>query len=555
LLEFKSGESHDPASHGLCEFAAPIMIAELSAYVQRHEAAIAPLYKDYGLKSWNLSLAGTNTQFESALVEAKERYLKVYNNKEEFQQLREWKAVAPPLDELTARQFKLIYDAFVPNQIEPDVLRNIVERETQIENLFNTFRSNFEGGKASDNQLREILRTERNIERRRAAWEATKQVGHEVAPQLLELISIRNREARKFGYENYYSMMFELQELDEKWVFSLFDRLEQLSERAFGEMKTELDATLKEKYGINSTETFPWLYSDPFFQEFPTAGSTESLDDVFKDADIEALTRGHYQSIGLDIDDLLQRADLYEREGKSQHAFCMDVDREGDVRVLCNIRKNERWMSTMLHEFGHAVYDKYSDRTLPFLLRGPAHTLTTEAIAMLNGRMSKNPEWLTRIAGMRPDDANRIGATALKTLRSEMLIFLRWAITLVRFERELYRNTGQNLNRLWWEYVERYQKVTPPPNRDQADWASKNHLATSPVYYQNYVLGELMASQLLHYIHSNVVKAESYAGNASVGSYLVEKVFKPGARYDWNTMLKRATGENLNPAHFIAQFV
>ena len=136
-----------------------------------------------------------------------------------------------------------------------------------------------------------------------------------------------------------------------------------------------------------------------------------------------------------------------------------------------------------------------------------------------------------------------------------MLIFLRWAITLVRFERELYRDSNQNLNRLWWEYVERFQKVTPPPDRDQADWASKTHLATSPVYYQNYVLGELMASQLLNFIRSEIVKSDSYAGHPAVGQYLVEKVFKPGARYDWNTMLKRATGEDLNPAHFIAQFV
>lgn len=531
------------------------MTAEVIEYVRRHEATIAPLQRDYSLRLWDLSLAGTNPEFEQAVVEAKERYLKVYNNQEEFRQLRQWKAAGLRVDELTGRQFKLIYDAFVPNQIEPAVLRDIVQRETQIENIFNTFRSNFEKGKASDNELREILRTEHDIARRRATWEATKQVGHEVAPQLLELIGIRNREARKLGYDDYYSMMFELQELDEKWVFSLFDRLEGLSEPAFTEMKSELDAALKQKYGVTGPESYPWLYSDPFFQEFPTAGSAESLDEVFKNADIEALTRMHYQSIGLDIDDLLRSADLYEREGKSQHAFCMDLDHEGDVRVLCNIRKNERWMSTMLHEFGHAVYDKYNDRNLPFLLRAPAHTLTTEAIAMLNGRMSKNPEWLMKIAGLSAADAQRLSASAQKTLRSEMLIFLRWAITLVRFERELYRDSSQNLSRLWWEYVERFQKVTPPPNRDRADWASKNHLATSPVYYQNYVLGELMASQLLQYIHKNVVKAESYVGNAAVGSYLVEKVFKPGSRYDWNTMLKRATGEELNPAHFIAQFV
>jgi peptidyl-dipeptidase A len=530
------------------------MTSDIRQYIDRHTQIIAPLSKDYSLKFWELSLNG-NQEMEKALVAAKERYLKSYNDRSEFQQIREWISSNPPLNEVDARQLRLIHDAFVPNQIQADVLRDIVERETQIENLFNTFRANFEGGEASDNQLRDILRNETNVARRRAAWEATKQVGHEVAPRLLELVAIRNREARKLGYEDYYSMMFQLQELDESWVFSLFDRLEQLSDRAFTSMKAELDERLKQTYGVRESECYPWLYSDPFFQEFPAAGSTESLDDVFKNSDIQSLTRAHYDSIGLDIQDLLSRADLYERQGKSQHAFCLDVDHEGDVRVLCNLQQNERWMSTMLHEFGHAVYDKYNDRTLPFLLRMPAHTLTTEAIAMLNGRMSKNPEWLMKVLGLSAPEASRLSVSAFKSLRSDMLIFLRWAIMLVRFERKLYRSKGEDLNRLWWQYVERFQKITPPPNRNEADWASKNHLATSPVYYQNYVLGELMASQLLRYIHSEVAKSESYVGSPEVGSYLVEKIFRPGARYNWNTMLNRATGEELNPQHFVAQFV
>ena len=524
-------------------------------YIRQHDSIIGPLHKDYSLKYWDLSLNGNDEALEKAVVEAKERFLKIYNNRDEFRQIREWRAAGIQLDENDARELKLIHDAFVPNQIEPESLHEIVERETQIENVFNTFRATFEDGHASENQLRDILRTETNIARRQAAWEASKQVGHAVAPKLLELIAIRNSEARKLGYSDYYSMMFELQELDDTWVFSLLDRLEQLSDSAFTELKNELDAALKQKFGVSDRENYPWLYSDPFFQEFPSAGAAESLDEVFKDCDIEVLTRAHYRSIGLEIDELLSHADLYERDGKSQHAFCMDVDHEGDVRVLCNIRRNERWMSTMLHEFGHAVYDKYNDPSLPFLLRTPAHTLTTEAIAMLNGRMSKDPEWLTKIGGLSPVDAQRVSASAWKTLRSEMLIFLRWAITLIRFERELYRHPESDLNRLWWEYVERVQKISPPPKRHQADWASKTHLATAPVYYQNYVLGELMASQLLRHIHQNVVKSESYVGNPEVGAYLVEKVFRPGARYDWNTMLMKATGEQLKPEYFVQQFI
>jgi len=528
-------------------------MSEIIDYIRNHEKTIIPLSKDYGLKVWELSLAGTE-ELEKALVAAKERYLKVYSNREEFRQLQEWKKGNPALSGVDARQFKLIYDSFVPNQIEESVLHEIVERETQIENLFNTFRADFEGGKATDNQLRDVLKKDGDHARRKAAWESSKQAGAAAAPQLIELVRIRNREARKLGYADYYAMLFELQELDQKWVFSLFDRLEKLSDGAFTEMKNELDASLKQRYGVSETGSYPWLYADPFFQEYPAAGGGESLDEIFKDKDIEALTREHYDSIGLDIEDLLDRADLYERNGKSQHAFCLDVDHNGDVRVLCNVRKNERWMSTMLHEFGHAIYDKYHDRSLPFLLRSPAHTLTTEAIAMLNGRMSKNPEWLEKIAGLTADEAARVSAAAWKVLRSEMLIFLRWAITLVRFERELYRDPEQNLNRLWWELVERIQKVTPPPSRDLPDWASKSHLSTSPAYYQNYVLGELMASQVLEFIYKNVVKSESYVGHKETGEFLVEKIFKPGARYEWNEMLKRATGEPLNPEHFIRQF-
>jgi peptidyl-dipeptidase A len=527
---------------------------EILAYIRQHETAIQPLQKDYCEKLWQLSLTG-DEKVEKELVEAKARYLRVYNNKEEFRQLQHWRPSASSLNPIDARQFKLIYDSFVPHQIDPDVLQDIVERETQIENLFNTFRADFEGEKVTDNHLREILKKDQNPARRQAAWEASKLVGQAVAPKLLELVRIRNREAKKLGYADYYTMMFELQELDLQNVFSIFDKLEKLSEAGFQAMKRDLDNTLKTRFGISESASFPWLYSDPFFQEYPAAGGGEMLDEIFKDKNLEDLTRAHYASIGLTIDDLLQRADLYEKEGKSQHAFCLDVDHQGDVRVLCNVRNNERWMSTMLHEFGHAVYDKFSDHSLPFLLRTPAHILTTEAIAMLNGRMSKDPEWLVRIAGLSQDEADRVSTAAKEVLRSEMLIFLRWAITLVRFERELYRDPEQDLNRLWWGYVEKFQAVAPPPGRDLPDWASKSHLSTSPAYYQNYVLGELMASQVLQFIHKEIVRKESYVGNPEAGSFLVEKIFKPGARYEWNEMLKRATGEALNPEHFIHQFV
>ena len=110
---------------------------------------------------------------------------------------------------------------------------------------------------------------------------------------------------------------------------------------------------------------------------------------------------------GVPVEDILSRSDLYERERKNPHAFCTDIDRKGDIRILANIIDNTGWMDTMLHELGHAVYDKYIARELPFLLRRFPHLCTTEASAMFFGRLSHDPLWMK--AALDLSDEEEIG--------------------------------------------------------------------------------------------------------------------------------------------------
>src|SRR5262249_22529360 len=152
------------------------------------------------------------------------------------------------------------------------------------------------------------------------------------------------------------------------------------------------------------------------------------VDPWFRSQSLEALTERFYGAIGFDIRELLARADLYEKPGKSQHAFCMSMDRGGDIRVLCNIQPSEYWMATMLHEYGHAVYDQQIDRTLPYLLRVPAHILTTEASAMLFGRLSKNAAWLTTYAGVPAPEAGAASKALGRAGRAQLLVQTRWEL-------------------------------------------------------------------------------------------------------------------------------
>jgi len=127
------------------------------------------------------------------------------------------------------------------------------------------------------------------------------------------------------------------------------------------------------------------------------------------------------------------------------------------------------------------------------------------------------------------------------------------------FERQLYKNPDQDLSELWWDTVERYQFVKRPEGRNAPDWATKIHIVTNPVYYHNYMLGELIASQLQHYINVRVLNDSTGTagvhGNPAVGSFLKDSVYAKGDILPWNKLIEVATGEPLTARYFAEQFV
>jgi peptidyl-dipeptidase A len=303
----------------------------------------------------------------------------------------------------------------------------------------------------------------------------------------------------------------------------------------------------------------PWHYHDPFFQRTPLVYDLD-LDLYYKNKDVKKLAEDFYAGVGLPVDDILARSDLYDREGKYPHAFSHDVDRRGNVRVLCNLQNTERWMETILHELGHAVYSKYHDRYEPWLLREPAHSFTTEGVAVFFGRLSRNAAWMQKMLNLSDAERAKIENVSWKYLQFQQVLFARWAMVMYNFEKQLYADPDQDLNNLWWRLVEKYQLVKQPPGPADAGWASKLHFTTAPCYYHNYMLGELFASQLHHYYVRNIMQLDSnkdvsYVNDKRLGEYLREKVFGPGALYPWKEMIERATGEPLTPKYFVEQFV
>jgi peptidyl-dipeptidase A len=529
-------------------------------FIAEHEQNVRPLEIAAALAWWQANITGKDEDFKKK-EEAQNAIDAALSNKETFAKL---KAVKEARDKgqlkepLLARQIDLLYLAYLEKQVEPSLLKQITAKANAVEQQFNVYRANVDGKEMTDSEVRNVLKTSTDSGIRQKVWEASKGVGQAVAADLHELVALRNEAAKKLGFANFHAMMLTLSEQRGDELIKLFDDLDQLTKEPFTKAKAEIDERLAKRYGVQPSDLMPWHYHDPFFQESPAVFEA-NLDAPYQRADLIKLCQDFYKSIGLPIDDVIARSDLYEKKGKSPHAFCTDIDREGDVRVLANVVNNEYWMGTMLHELGHSVYSsKNIPRSMPYVLRDAAHILTTEGVAMQFERFSKSRRWLEKM-GVTVMQADAFEDAAVRTQRNQLLIFSRWCQVMLRFEKSMYENPKQDLNKLWWDLVEQYQQVKRPKGRNAPDYASKIHICSAPVYYHNYMMGQLFASQVHHTIARELYnnaepRSVIYIGDKKVGDFMKNKVFEPGRSLDWKGLTKHATGEDLNPKAFAKDF-
>jgi peptidyl-dipeptidase A len=529
------------------------MEKRMKKFISYYEAKAIPLSREAALTSWNANISGTDADW--ALSEkASFELAKLYTDNKAFSELKTLKESGEVKDHILARQLDLLYDAYLAGQVDTNLIAERLKMETEINKKYSNFRANINGKELSDNEIEDILRNSLKSGELQAAWEGSKMIGPVVAEDIIKLIKHRNLLATKLGFGNFHEMSLKLSGQDPAEVTAIFDELDNLTRDNFAQLKDDIDAYYAKRYKIKVSDLRPWHYQNRYFQEGPQIYPVE-FDEYYKNQDPVKLAATFYDGIGLNVDAILAKSDLYEKPGKNQHAFSTDIDRAGDVRTLDNVRPDVYWMNTMLHELGHGVYSYYNDMSLPFTLRDAAHSFTTEAVANFFGRLAKDPGWMTEMGIIDSKERDKIAENCRKSLRLEMLVFSRWAQVMYRFEKSMYENPDQNLNQLWWDMVEKYQMLSKPEGRNMPDWATKIHIALYPCYYHNYLLGELLASQFYGYIEKNITANLSLVGEKAAGAYFKEKVFMPGARYYWNDMIEKATGEKLAAKYYADQFV
>ena len=138
-----------------------------------------------------------------------------------------------------------------------------------------------------------------------------------VVSDLKELVALRNQAARKLGFKNYHAMQLYCGEQSEEQVLKLFDELDELTRKPFHQAKAEIDAALAKQLRHHASPSFARGTTTIRFSRRSRPCWASCPKSVYKPLDTVKMCREFYDGIGLPIDDVLARSDLYEQPGKN----------------------------------------------------------------------------------------------------------------------------------------------------------------------------------------------------------------------------------------------
>ena len=196
---------------------------------------------------------------------------------------------------------------------------------------------------------------------------------------------------------------------------------------------------------------------------------------------------------------------------------------------------------------------------LPYVLRTRRpHPLTTEGVAMMFERLAERRGWLEAmgVQRRRPGGVRRGRPTDAAQSAADLLALVPGDAPLR--EGACTPTPSQDLNKLWWDLVEKYQRLKRPEGRERARLRQQDpHRHRAPAYYHNYMMGELFAWQVHAAIADEVLgrttRPRRSTWDPRVGQFMRQRVFAPGRTLPWNDLTRFATGQPLNPEAFAAE--
>lgn len=552
---------------------------EAQAFIDTYTQEYVKLYTNSSEAQWkaNTEIVEGDTTNAAAAQKADEAMAAFTGSKENIDKARKFLEQKDELSPIQKKQLEVILYAAANNpQTVADVVKQRIKAETDQTQKLYGYQYMLGSKKVTTNDLDDVLKKEKDVSKRLAAWEASKAIGPSLKPGLLQLRDLRNRTVQALGYDDYFTYQVSDYGLKTDEMMKLMDGLISDLWPLYRELHTWMRYEAAKRYGATQVPDYlpaHWL-PNRWGQDWSPVVEVEglNLDSVLGTKTPEWIVKEGeklYVSLGFPAlpQTFWEKSSLYPlppdgKVKKNNHASAWHMNLDKDVRSLMSVEPNAEWFETANHELGHIYYYMtYTNPDVPPLLRGGANRAYHEAVGTMMGLAAMQKPYLAG-RGLVPADAKTDSIRSLlkEALNSVVFIFFSSG-TMSNFEKALYVDSlpGDQFNAKWWELAKKYQGIVPPSARGEqyCDAATKTHINDDAAQYYDYALSYAILYQLHNHIAKNILKqdprATNYYGRKDVGDF-IRKILYPGASKDWREVLKESTGDDLNAKAMLDYF-
>jgi peptidyl-dipeptidase A len=431
------------------------------------------------------------------------------------------------------------------------------------------------------NAIERILAESRDPQALREAWVGWHKISPPMRKDFMRYVELGNKGARELGFADMGGLWRSKYDMPPEAFAKELDRLWEQVRPLYVSLHSYVRWKLREKYGpdvVPERGPIPGhllgnLWAQDWVNIYPLVAPKEAdpgydLTARLKAKGVDAKEMVRYgerffTSLGFaPLPATFWERSLFVKPRDREvvcHASAWDVDNDEDLRIKMCIELNAEDFRTIHHELGHNFYQR-AYRKQPFLFRDSANDGFHEAIGDTIA-LSVTPSYLKRISliDAEPDPSKDIGL--LLEMALDKVAFLPFGLLVDQWRWKVFDGqvTPAGYNAAWWTLREKYQGVSPPVPRGEADFdpGAKYHVPAN-VPYSRYFLADILQFQF----HRALCQAAGQRGplnrcsiydNKEVGRRL-EKMLAMGQSRSWPDALEALTGQREMDATAIADY-
>ncbi|MBM4358249.1 MAG: M2 family metallopeptidase [Deltaproteobacteria bacterium] len=422
----------------------------------------------------------------------------------------------------------------------------------------------------------------RNEEALREAWTGWHSVAPAMRANYERLVAIGNEGAREIGFDDLGALWRSGYDMPADAFRAEASRLYRSVEPLYQELHCFARKRLRKVYGeelvptkgpipahlLGNMWSQTWSNVYDKLEPYPREGAVDVTRALARkrvdELQMARTAEGFFTSLGLDpLPATFWKRSLFLRPQDREvecHASAWDVHYNDDLRIKMCIQRNDEDFYTLHHELGHNYYFHYYYK-LPFLFQAGANDGFHEAIGDTIA-LSVTPDYLKKIGLVdRIQKSSKADLNYLMKMALDKIAFLPFGKLIDEWRWDVFagKTRPSEYNAAWWALRTKYQGITPPVPRSEADFdpGAKYHVPGN-VPYTRYFLAFIYQFQFYRALcreagHTGPLHTCSFHGNTAAGDKL-KAMLSLGASKPWQDALFALSGERAADAGALMEY-